>query len=198
MTDPSPEEVPPSEVTELFARIQDGELGAVEALLPLLYRELRAMAGSYFQRQTPGHTLQPTALVHEVFLKLARGQGADWESRAHFLAVAARAMRQVLANHAESKRAAKRGGGMPRITLSGLATPPHAESLVDLIDLDDALAKLSEVSTRQARIVEMRFLAGIGEEEIAHVLGVSTRTVQREWRMARAFLKCELSGDELS
>lgn len=198
MTDPVPEEVPSSEVTELFARIQDGELGAAEALLPLLYRELRAMAGSYFQRQTPGHTLQPTALVHEVFLKLARGQDADWQSRAHFLAVAARAMRQILANHAEKKRAAKRGGGRPRVTLSGLATPPHAERLVDLIDLDDALAALAEVSPRQARIVEMRFLAGIGEEEIAHVLEVSTRTVQREWRMARAFLKCELSGDELS
>jgi len=182
----------------LFARIEEGELGATEALLPLLYRELRAMAGSYFQRQTPGHTLQPTALVHEAFLKLVRGKTADWKSRAHFFAVAARAMRQILANHAEKKRAAKRGGNMPRVTLSGISTSSARESEVDLIDLDDALVKLATCSPRQAQIVEMRFLAGIEEEEIAHVLDVSARTVQREWRMARAFLQCELSGEALA
>lgn len=188
----------PQEITEVLARISRGDELATEALLPLLYAELRALAGSYFRGRAAGQTLQPTALVHEAFLKLTGSEGAAWESRAHFFAVAAKAMRQILANHAEQKRAAKRGGGTPRVTLSGLVTPLEVEAQIDLIDLDDALAKLTELSPRQARIVEMRFLTGLEEKEIAHVLDVSTRTVEREWRMARAFLKCELEGDGVS
>jgi RNA polymerase sigma factor (TIGR02999 family) len=107
-------------------------------------------------------------------------------------------MRQILTNHVKRKKMAKRGGGKQRVTLSGLATPPTGESQIDLIDLDDALAKLAELSPRKARIVEMRFLAGLKQDEIAHVLGISISTIQREWRVARAFLKCELSGDSLS
>ena len=191
------DETPSHEITEMLARIGRADDSATETLLPLLYDQLRALAGSYFQKATPGQTLQPTALVHEAFLKLTRGATPDWESRAHFFAVAARAMRQILANHAESKRAARRGGGRPRVTLSGLATPPDQEAQIDLIDLDEALAKLAELSPEQARIVEMRFLAGVEEREIAHVLGMSERTVRRKWRMARAFLECELGGESL-
>jgi len=182
------------DLTELLAQIGQGNESAAKQLLPALYRELRALAGSYFQLQDPDHTLQPTALVHEVFIKLTGAKDADWKSRAHIFATAARAMRQILINHAQSKKAVKRGGGKQRVTLSGLVTPPHEESEIDLTDLGEALNKLTELSPRQARIVEMRFLAGLSEIEIAHVLDVSSRTVRREWRMARAFLKSELSG----
>jgi RNA polymerase sigma factor (TIGR02999 family) len=183
------------EVTEILARVSNGDGDASAALLVLLYEELRGLAHGFFRRRSPGQTLQPTALVHEVYLKLTRGRDIGWESRAHFLAVAARAMRQILANHAERRRAKKRGGGRARVTLSGLGSPPRPEEQVDLIDLDDALAKLAAVSSEQARAVEMRFLAGVSEEEIALALDVSTRTVRRHWRMARAFLKAEMSGE---
>jgi RNA polymerase sigma factor (TIGR02999 family) len=186
------------EVTEILARIGDGDEDASAALLVLLYEELRGLAHGFFRRQTPGQTLQPTALVHEVFLKLTRGREIDWESRAHFLAVAAKAMRQILGHHAERRRTKKRGGDRARVTLSGLGSPPRPEAHVDLIDLDDALARLNAVSPEQARVVEMRFLAGVSEEQIALALDVSTRTVRRQWRMARAFLKAEMSGDEPS
>jgi RNA polymerase sigma factor (TIGR02999 family) len=185
----------PHEITEMLVRAAGGDALASEALLPLLYDELRAMARGYFRRQTPAHTLQPTALVHEAFLKLTGGRRTDWESRAHFLAVAAMAMRQILANHAERRRTAKRGGDRARVTLSGLGTPAHPEMLADLLDLDEALAKLAELSPQQARIVEMRFLAGGGERDIAEALGVSIPTVRRQWRMAKAFLSRELGGD---
>ena len=186
----------PREVTELLARIGGGDEGASNALLVLLYDELRGLAQGFFRRRHPGETLQPTALVHEVFLKLTRGRRIDWESRGHFLAVAARAMRQILANHAEKRRALKRGGDRARVTLSGLGTTPSPEAQVDLIDLDDALGKLAAVSPEQARIVEMRFLAGGSEEDVARALDVSARTVRRQWRMARAFLRAELAGED--
>lgn len=183
-----------SEITARLAAIGRGNEAATRALLDELYQELRALAGSFFRRELPGQTLQPTALVHEAFLKLTRGATPDWESRAHFLAVAARAMRQILANHAESRRAAKRGGGALRVTLTGLATDSDAPPGIDLIDLDEALGRLARLSPEQARIVELRFLAGIEEREVAHLLGMSERSVRRKWRMARAFLEGELRG----
>lgn len=189
---------PARQVTEFLARIRSGHDLATEDLLPLLYSELRGLAGGFFRQQDPGQTLQPTALVHEAYLKLNRSPGAGWESRAHFFAVAAKAMRQILANHAERRRTAKRGGGMQRVTLAGLEDSTDTGSEIDLLDLDEALGRLSELSPRQARVVELRFLAGLEETEIAHVLEVSTRTVEREWRMARAFLQCELRGDGLT
>jgi len=182
------------EITEILLQIGRGDVSAAAGLLPLIYTELRALAGSYFRQQNRAHTLQPTALVHEAFLKLTAPSDRSWESRSHFFAVAAKAMRQILANHAQRKKAIKRGGRMRRVTLSGLATPSDVESQVDLIDLNDALDRLAELSPRQATIVEMRFLAGLDEGEIAHVLGASVRTVSRDWRMARAFLLSTL-GD---
>ncbi|MHC4942508.1 MAG: sigma-70 family RNA polymerase sigma factor [Planctomycetota bacterium] len=187
----------PGEITLILTKVGRGDDSAVAALLPVVYDELRALAGSYFKRQTPGHTLEPTALVHDAFIKLAGSASIDWKDRAHFFAIAAMAMRQILADHARSKKAAKRGDGKDRVTLSGLETPHDAESQIDLIALDDALAKLAELAPRQARIVEMRFLAGLNENETAHVLDVTTRTVRREWRLAKAFLECELSGNNL-
>jgi RNA polymerase sigma factor (TIGR02999 family) len=187
----------PSDITRLLTRASEGDSLASEVLLPLLYDRLRDLARGYLRRR-PRQTLQPTALVHEAFLKLTRGREIDWESRAHFYAVAAKAMRQILANHAQARRAAKRGGDRGRVTLSGLGTPSRQEDQIDLIDLDQALSRLAELSPLQARIVEMRFLTGLEEEETARVLDLSARTVRRHWRMARAFLNCELSGGGLS
>jgi RNA polymerase sigma factor (TIGR02999 family) len=193
-----PDEDSSQDVTEFLARIEQGDDSATEKLLTLLYKELRALAGKYFLLQDSDHTLQPTALVHEAFIKIAGSSGTGWKSRAHFLAVAAKAMRQILINHAKAKKTSKRGVGRRRVTLSGLATPTHRDIDIDLDDLTEALEELAELSPRQVRIVEMRFLAGLGDSEIAQVLDLSTRTVRREWRMARAFLKSELIGDSSS
>ena len=182
----------------MLARAGAGDELASETLVPLLYEELRALARSFFRLQRGDQTLQPTALVHEAFLKLTHGKTIAWESRAHFFAVAAKAMRQILANQAEKRRTAKRGGDRRRVTLSGLGTPANADDCIDLLDLDDALSTLADLSPEQAEIVEMRFLTGLEEEEIAHVLGISARTVRRRWRMARAFLELELTGGGLS
>jgi RNA polymerase sigma-70 factor (ECF subfamily) len=187
----------PGEVTEALARVCRGEEAAAADLLPVVYQELRALAGSCVKRGGPEDTLQPTALVHEVFLKLARPVADDWDSRAHFFAVAAKAMRQILVDHARRKKAAKRGGGWHRVTLSGLLTPPTLEQQIDLIALDEALTKLATLSRRQYQVVELRFLAGLSENDVARVLGLTRHVVQREWRAARAFLRCELSGDAL-
>lgn len=185
------------DITEFLTQIGRGSASATAALLPLLYKELRALAGSYFKNQNPGHTLEPTALVHEAFIKMTGSSGEGFKNRGHFFAVAARVMRQILLNHARSKQAAKRSGGQHRITLAGLAETPAEDSQVDFLELDYAMKKLEKLSPRQARIVEMRFLTGLQMDEIASVLKVSNSTVQRDWRMARAFLDCELSGEDL-
>lgn len=184
------------EITRILGELNQGDSAAMERLLPLVYDELRALAGSYFARQQAGHTLQPTALVHEAYLKLAGGEGR-WQNRAHFMAVAAKAMRQILMNHARDKAAAKRGGGAAKITIieavNAAADEPHQ---LDLIALDDALTKLAAVSERQARITELRFFGGLTIADTAHVVGVSTTTVEDDWHMARAWLGRELKAAE--
>ncbi len=185
----------PGEITEILQRVRRGEHSAAAALLPVVYDELRRLAGSYFQSQNADHTLEPTALVHEAYAKLAGAADDEWANRAHFFGVAAKAMRQVLTDHARRKKAAKRGGGYDRVTLSGLITPPDGVSQIDLIALDEALEKLSARYPQQARVVELRFLAGLPLEEAARVLGVSASTVERKWLMARAWLRRELSGE---
>lgn len=162
----------------------------------MVYDELRMLASSFFKRQQAGHTLQPTALVHEAYAKLVisgpeMSGESKWTSRAHFFAVAAKAMRQILANHARERRAAKRGGDWHRVTLSEALTPSGQRDL-DLVALDEALEDLAALDERQARIVELRFFAEMTIEEISHVLGVSVSTVEREWRMARAWLSGRL------
>ncbi len=184
------------QVTQMLAKAREGEDSAIASLLPLVYGELRALAGAYFQQQASDHTLQPTALVHEAYVKLIGPSDAGWESRAHFFAVAALAMRQILTDHARRKKAAKRGGAEQRhkVALSKIDTPIQSDEF-DLIALEEALSKLSDVDERQCRIVEMRFLAGLTVHEVAEVTNLSTATVEREWRMAKAWLRRELSGD---
>ncbi len=187
---------PQGEVTRILQLLGGEDTdAAAAALLPLVYDQLRALAASYFSRQPVGHTLQPTALVHEAYLKLAGGENAQWESRAHFFAVAARAMRQILMNHARDKAAAKRGGGWHKITLDEAVTPPGSASReIDLIALDEALDKLGGLSERQARIIELRYFGGLTIDETAHVLGLGTTTVEDDWHLAKAWLRRELKG----
>jgi RNA polymerase sigma factor (TIGR02999 family) len=179
------------QVTQILSRIADGHGSAARELLPLVYNELRRLAASYMRRQAPGHTLQSTALVHEAFLRLVRQTDTKWESQAHFFAVAATAMRQILANHARAKRAERRGGKRMRVALSE-AISPAAGPDVDLLALHDALEKLAALDEQQSRVLELRFFTDMTGEEIAHVLGISPATVKREWRAARAWLNAEL------
>jgi len=171
--------------TSLLARSASGEADAAEPLRAEVYRSLRAMAGAYDE-----HTLQPTALVHEAYVRLIDRARSSIESENHFVALAATAMRQILVDHARAKGAIKRGGDRQRITLSGLRADAGTE--VDLIDLDEALSRLHERSERQARVVELRFFGGLSVERCAHVLGVSERTIEADWRVARAWLHAVL------
>jgi RNA polymerase sigma factor (TIGR02999 family) len=180
------------ETTRLLSRIGQGDAAAAERLLPHVYEELRSLAAGYFRRQRNDHTLQPTALVHEAYLKLINQTAAHWNDRAHFFAVAARAMRQILVNHALARKAEKRGGGAPRMFLSDELAPTAARDF-DPISLDESLRKLAEFDPRKAQVVELRFFSGLAVEEVAHVLGVSKTTVEGDWRLARAWLSKELS-----
>lgn len=187
-----PDPVP--DATALLLRVEAGDASAAESLLPLVYSQLRAIAGGYFRGQRANHTLQPTALVHEAYLKLVRGEGQGWRSQAHFCAVAATAMRQILATHAEARRAAKRGGDAQRVPLADVTTP-SGEQRLDIVALDEALTLLREIDERQVRVIELWFFGGLPLAQIAEVLGVSERTVERDWRRARAWLNSRLAGD---
>ena len=163
--------------------------------MPLVYDELRRLAARYLRRESQGNTLQPTALVHEAFLKLAGQHRVDWQGRTHVLAIGAKAMRRILVDHAKRKRRVKRGGGLNRIQLDeAAAISPERDE--DLLAVDEALEKLALIDERQAAIVELRFFGGMTVEEVAQVLGVSKRTVESEWTMVRAWLRRELAkGD---
>lgn len=184
-----------SEATRVLAELREGDASAAERLLPLVYDQLRAVAGSYFRRQSADHTLQPTALVHEAFVRLIDQADAAWTDRAHFFAVAATAMRQILTDHARRRRSLKRGGDRARLTLDAAVEPvTHRE--IDLIALDEALTRLAALDERKHRVVELRYFGGLTVEEVARVINVSKTTVENEWRAARAWLNVELSkGD---
>ncbi len=184
------------EATVLLERIRSGDRDAADELLPLVYDELRRIAASYFRAQPHYHTLQPTALVHEAFLKLVNVPGSDWESVNHFKAVAARAMRQILTDHARAKATAKRGGDVEHVPVDGIDTPAGTNTL-DLVTLDRALTTLGELDPRQLRIIELWFFAGLTMDEVAKLIDVSERTVRREWRHARAWLNNQLSVNSL-
>ena len=171
--------------------MSESDRASGERLLASMYGELRALAGALFRDQPIGHTLQPTALVNEVYLKLGSAGGARWEDRRHFMALAACAMRQILADHARAKRAAKRGGGGVTVTLVEGRVGARGLS-VDPVDLDDALDRLSSIHERYARVVELRWFVGLSIEEAAEVLGVSRRTVELDWRAARVWLRSQL------
>jgi RNA polymerase sigma factor (TIGR02999 family) len=162
--------------------------------MPLVYEQLRALAASQFRELKAGQTLQPTALVHEAFLRMV-GSGRDWRDRAHFCATCAMAMRQILADHARRRRAAKRGGGWKRLTLSGVIDDRAAGAEVDVEALDQALDRLSLRNERQAQLVIYRFFGGLNMEEAASALGVSLTTVEKDWRVARAWLRAELGPE---
>jgi RNA polymerase sigma factor (TIGR02999 family) len=168
----------------------------LDELLPLVYGELRRQAARHLGAQAPGHTLQPTALVHEVYLRLVDQPTVEWEGRAHFFGVAAKAMRSVLVDYARARHAAKRGGRARAITLGaaqGVARGT-ADAEVDVLALDEALSGLAALDPRQAQVVELRYFGGLSIEETAHVLGVSGATVERDWKTARLWLRRELSA----
>ncbi len=180
------------EVTRLLCAISDGDQQAVASLLPLVYDELRAAAQRLLNQERANHTLQPTALVHEAYLRLVDQSEQGWESRGHFFGVAAKAMRRVLVDHARAHNALKRGGGRLRLSLDESALPVEAAS--EYVEaLDEALGDLSEIDEQKSRIVELRFFGGLTTEEAAEALEVSTRTVERDWRLAKAWLHRAIS-----
>ncbi|MCA9758573.1 MAG: sigma-70 family RNA polymerase sigma factor [Candidatus Eisenbacteria bacterium] len=185
-----------AEASVLLGRVRSGDDDAAEELLALVYDELRRIAASHFVAQPQDHTLQPTALVHEAFMKLANVPASDWESVNHFKAVAARAMRQVLTDHARAKASAKRSADPGLAHVEGIDTPAGTKTL-DLVALERALTKLGELDPRQHQIIELWFFAGLTMGEVAGVIDVSERTVRREWRIARAWLNHQLSVDSL-
>lgn len=179
--------------TLLLAQAGRGEPAALAGLTALVYDELRDLAAAYLRRERAGHSLQPTALVHEAFIKLVDSSGLQATDRRHFFAIAANTMRRVLVEHARTRGAAKRGGGRHRVSLTGVqAGGPESE--VEVVALDEALKKLATFDERQARIVELRFFGGLAVDEVAELLGVSKRTVEGDWTMARAWLLRELTA----
>ena len=186
---------PSPEVSQLLRDWNRGDEKAVDRLIPLVYDELRGVAGRYLQRERPDHTLQATSLVHEAYLRLVDQNSTTWQNRAHFFAVAAELMRRILVDYARSHHAAKRGGIREKLELNE-ALLPVAERAVDLIALDDALRDLVTFDARQSRIVELKFFGGMTFEEIGEVLAISDRTAKREWRLARAWLRREISQGE--
>jgi RNA polymerase sigma factor (TIGR02999 family) len=180
------------DVTQLLVAWNEGNQDALERLLPAVYDELRKLARSYLRRERPDHTLQATALVHEAYLRLIDQNQVTWQNRAHFFGIAAQMMRRILVNHAEARRADKRGGGAQKLSLDE-AIDLAEERAVDLIALDDAMKALAEFDPQQARIVELRYFGGLSIEETAEVVGVSPATVKREWSTAKMWLHRELS-----
>lgn len=172
----------------------DATIGESDPLLPIVYAELRRLAASYLRRERPGHTLQPTALVHEAYVRLMDQRQIDWSNRAQFMGLAAVMMRRVLVNHARDRVADKRGGGAEHVPLT-LAGEGIGTEEVNLLDLHDALNRLSESDPRKGRIVELKFFAGLTTDEIAEMLHVSTATVERDWKFARAWLYRAVSGE---
>jgi RNA polymerase sigma factor (TIGR02999 family) len=184
----------PPNLTELLVRSRQGSREALDELMPVVYRELQALARRYLSRERPGHTLQATALVHEAYVKLIDQRHVEWQNRAHFFGVAAQLMRRLLVDHARRRNRAKRGSGGTRITLTeGLAAA--AEVDIDAIALDDALTSLERLDARKGRIVELRFFGGLTVEETAEVMGTSAATVKREWQFAKAWLSRQIKGE---
>jgi RNA polymerase sigma factor (TIGR02999 family) len=185
----------PSQVTLLLSRWGAGDHDALDALMPLVYEELRRLARHYLRQERPDHTLQSTALVHEAYVRLLGPHPPEWKGRAHFFGVAARLMRQILVDHARHHGAAKRGGNLLKVTLNdGLVGRKRKD--LDLLALDDALNSLAELSPQQSHIVELRFFSGLTIEDTSEALGVSPSTVKRSWTAARAWLFREMNQNE--
>jgi len=182
-----------SEVTQLLQGWREGDGKALDALLPLVYKELRRLAHFQLRNERADHTLQSSALVHEAYLRLVGVNPPRWESRTHFFAIAAQLMRQILVDYARRHRAAKRGGSVCKVSLQDAMVMPR-QTDIDVIALDDALQTLAKIDERQSRVVELRFFAGLSLEEISSALNIGPATVQRDWTAARAWLYREMSG----
>jgi RNA polymerase sigma factor (TIGR02999 family) len=179
------------EVTLLLSALTRGDDGAATKLIPVVYDELRRLAGSYMRRERVDHTLQATALVHEAYLKLVEQRSVDWQSRAHFFGVAAQLMRRILIDHARGHTRQKRGGEQKKVSLDEAFVFSERQA-DELLAVDDSLKRLEEIDPRQARVVELRFFGGLSVEEAAEVLGVSPKTVKRDWSVAKAWLYADL------
>lgn len=185
---------PSSQLSQLLANWGHGDAEARDALIPLIYGELRGIARRHLRRERPDHTLQSAALVNEAYLRMARQAPPNWANRAHFFGFAAQMMRHILVDHARNRLAAKRGAGAPRLSVDpGIALPKKPE--LDLVALDDALNKLASLDAEQSRLIELRFFGGLSIEDTAVVMGISPATVKREWATARAWLQRELNKD---
>lgn len=184
-----------TEVTRLLHDWSEGDPQALAKLMPLVCEDLRSMARRYMRRETPGHTLQPTALVNEVYLRLHDRRQVNWKNRAHFFGFAAQTMRRILVDHARSRQTAKRGDGVQAVPLDETAADLAVPLRLDVVALDDALGTLAKMDPRQALIVELRYFVGLNVEETAAVLDISTATVKREWRVAKLWLFREIKGE---
>jgi len=189
------EQPPTSSVTELLAKAQSGDSSALANVFPLIYEELRRLAQIQIKREPDGHTLSPTALVHEAYMRLIDYSRMEWNGRAHFMAVAATAMRRILVEHARGHRSLKRGGALQRVSIESVqvGTEERAELL---IAVDEALSRLKEIDPRQAQVVECRFFGGMTEEETANALGIGLRTAKRDWAKAKVWLHKEISAEQ--
>jgi len=188
-----------NEITKLLHNWQGGDRAALDALVPVVYKELHRLAHCELRKERPDHTLQSAALVHEAYFRLLGQKPPQWESRTHFFAIAAQLMRQILVDYARRRRASKRGSGVCMLTLEdAVALPQRKDKDVDVIALDDALNTLAELDPRQSRVVELRFFAGLSLEETSEVMGIATATVQRDWTAARAWLHREISRRPVS
>ena len=181
------------DVTQLLVNWSKGDHASLEQLMPLVYGELRRLAGAYLRRERSNHTLQSTALVHEAFMRLVQQQDVQWRNRAHFYAIAAQMIRRILVDYARSQHAEKRGSGAIKLELDEAMAVPQAGSDIDLLGLNDALDRLTEMDERQGRIVELRFFAGLSIEETAEVMHLSPASIKREWQTARAWLFREMT-----
>jgi len=190
MSTPSSEDI-----TRLLQEWSDGDQTALTKLMPLVYDELRRLAHRYMAQERSDHTLQTTALVHEAYLRLVGQKDVQWQNRAHFFAVSAQLMRRILVDHARTQHAAKRGGGGLKLSLDEAANVPY-EPAAELIALDEALTKLADIDRRKSRIVELRFFGGLTLDEVAEMLSVSSPTVMRQWRVARAWLYREMDKED--
>lgn len=186
----------PNDLTMALVSLRAGDEEALQQILPIVYDELHLIARGQMAKERVEHTLQPTALVHEAYLRLVRDEGAGWENRAHFFAVAARSMRQILVDFARKRLAEKRGGDLQRVSLHESLGSELPEAEFDLLDLHQTLEKLTALDSDLGRIVELRFFAGLTLDEVAEVVGVSRRKVAKDWAFARVWLARELTGDE--
>lgn len=181
------------QVTHLLKQWQEGNGAALEALMPLIYSELKRLAASYLRRERPDHTLQSAALVNEAYLRLIDQTQVSWQNKAHFFGIAAQMMRRILVDHARGHNAAKRGAGMPVLALDEAVAQAQKQS-IEVLGLDEALEKLEKLDPQQRKIIELRFFGGLSIEDVANVLGISPATVKRDWAAARAWLYREVGA----